>query len=83
MKKSKKKVKLIKFRPELFWDVDVKKLDPDKYPVYIMERILDLGDDKEIRWMWHYYNHLKLKNIVNNSRVISPQVKTLWQLILK
>lgn len=77
-KRSKKKIKPIKFRPELFWDIDVKKLDPDKYPVYIMERILDLGDMKEVKWMSKYYPLNKIKQVVNHSRVISEKSKALW-----
>ena len=46
----------MKFRQSLFWDTDPKKIDKEKNARYIIERILDLGNDKEVKWMWDYYD---------------------------
>jgi len=45
----------IKFRQSLFWDVDPKTIDPEKHSRYIIERILDLGEPEEVRWLFHQY----------------------------
>jgi len=73
----------MRFRQSLFWDVDPKTINPKKHAKYIIERILDFGNDQEISWMWRTYPKKLLKEVVNNSRVIRPETKSLWQLLIK
>lgn len=73
----------MKFRRSLFWDVDPKKIDTKKNAQYIIERIADLGDDKEARWVFDFYDKRFLKKIITKSRSIRPDTKRLWELILK
>ncbi|MDD2909964.1 MAG: DUF6922 domain-containing protein [Minisyncoccales bacterium] len=72
----------MKFRQSLFWDTDPKKIDKEKNARYIIERILDLGNDKEVKWMWDYYDKKLIKDVVNNSRSIRKDTRSLWSLIL-
>ncbi|TSC70303.1 MAG: Uncharacterized protein G01um101470_849 [Parcubacteria group bacterium Gr01-1014_70] len=75
--------KLIKFRQSLFWDVDPKTIDPEKNAKYIIERILEFGNDDEVRWMWSYYTHSIIKDRVEHSRgVLREKSKALWSLLL-
>lgn len=71
----------MKFRPSLFWDIDVSTLDPDKNSEYVIERILDFGRDDEVRWMWEHYNHMLIRKITQTSRVLHPQTRALWTLL--
>lgn len=71
----------MRFRQALFWDVDPKTIDSKKNASYIIERILDFGNDKEVRWMRQHYNRNKISKIVNNSRVLHNKSKALWSLI--
>ncbi len=73
----------MKFRQTLFWDVNPKKIDTKKNAQYIIERILDFGNDDEVRWLWNYYDKSLLENITKKSRCLHPQTKNLWLLILK
>lgn len=73
----------MRFRQALFWDVDPKTIDPKKHAQYIIERILDFGDDKEVRWMWKTYPSRLIKKTVNKSRVLMPETKNLWTLLLQ
>lgn len=74
----------ILFRQSLFWDVDPKTIDPKKHARYIIERILEFGNDREVRWMWRYYPHRTIRDILENSRgVIHEKTKALWSLVLK
>lgn len=79
----KKNLQPIKFRQELFWDVDPKAIDPQKHAVYIIERILDFGKDEEVRWMWKNYKHSLIKKVVSSSRVLHAQTRALWTLMFK
>lgn len=76
-------VKNIKFRQALFWDTNPKNIDPKKNARYVIERILDLGNDKEVRWLWNFYDKELLKKTVRKSRCLRPRTKNLWQTILK
>ncbi len=53
--------KLPKHLYSLFWDTNPKDLDPDKYPKYVIERVMELGDIPHLRWMLKYYHRQKLK----------------------
>ncbi|EKE22100.1 MAG: hypothetical protein ACD_7C00047G0002 [uncultured bacterium] len=73
----------MKFRQALFWDINPTKIDPKKNSQYVIERILDLGNDKEVKWMLKNYNKTMLKKVIANSRSLAPQTKSLWTLMLK
>ena len=72
----------MKFRQSLFWDTDPKRIDPKKNARYIIERILDFGEDKEVRWMWNFYNKKLLKEVVEKSRCLRAETKELWAILL-
>lgn len=73
----------MKFRQSLFWDTDPKKIDVHKNAQYIIERIADLGNDKEARWALDFYDPRLLKRVIMRSRCLRSDSKTLWTLILK
>ena len=71
----------IEFRQSLFWDVDPSKIDPDKNAHYVIERILDFGDEHELNWMHHHYSEEKIKEVVNKSRVLFDKSRNFWSLV--
>jgi len=73
----------MRFRQSLFWDVNPKNIDTKKNAQYIIERILDFGNDKEVKWLWKFYDKSILKKVVSKSRCLMPQTKSLWLLMLK
>ena len=73
----------MKFRQSLFWDVNPKNIDVKKNAQYIIERILDFGNDKEVKWLWNFYDKKLLKKVVAKSRCLRAETKTLWTLLLK
>jgi len=73
----------IEFRQTLFWDVNPKNIDTKKNAQYIVERVADFGNDKEVRWVLDFYNKKLLKKIIAKSRCLRPETKLLWMLILK
>ena len=75
--------KTIEFRQVLFWDVDPATIDPKKNAKYIIERILEFGNDQEVRWMFHYYPRDLIRDRVEHSRgVLHEKTKALWKLVL-
>lgn len=71
----------MRFRQSLFWDVDPKTIHPQRNARYIIERILDFGNDKEVKWMIHYYPRELIRDVVMNSRGLLPQTHSFWQLL--
>ncbi len=83
MKRTDFRKQSIKFRQELFWDVDPRTIDPRKHARYIIERILDFGNDSEVRWVWRFYPKRLIAKTIARSRAIFPETKTLWQELVK
>lgn len=70
------------FRQSLFWDANPANIDPQKNAQYIIERILNYGDDDEMRWLWNYYDKSLIKQVVKNSRCLRPDTKKFWGLMV-
>lgn len=73
----------MKLRQSLFWDVNPDKIDLEKNAQYVIERVLDFGQDKEVSWLWQTYDKPRLKRVVEKSRSLRPRSKILWTLMLK
>jgi hypothetical protein len=74
---------MIKFRQALFWDTNPNNIDTEKNAQYIIERVLDFGNDGEVRWLYHFYDKSLLKSVVAKSRSLMPETKNLWTLLLE
>ena len=73
----------MKFRQALFWDVNPRKIDAKKNAQYIIERVLDFGNDKEVKWLYNFYSKPLLKKVAAKSRSLRLETKNLWMLLLK
>jgi hypothetical protein len=62
-----------------FWDTDAMKLDLNKDCFFIIERLLEEGDDDAIRWMMAQYDDSHIIRVVKDSRRLSPKTVGLWQ----
>ena len=66
-----------------FWDVDVKKLDPEKKPYFVINRLLDKGDFEAVRWVMKKYNKEQIKETFGKVRDFNVKVGNFWALFLK
>lgn len=73
----------VKFRQALFWDTNPSNIDTKKNAQYIIERVLDFGNDKEVNWLCYFYDKSLIKKIVFKSRSLRPRTKNLWKLLLE
>lgn len=73
----------MKLRQSLFWDTNPKKIDLKENAQYVIERILDFGNDEEVRWLWRFYDKKLLKDMIKKSRSLRPETIKLWTLLLK
>lgn len=74
--------RLPRFLQKYFWDVDFSKLDKKNYPSFIIERILEYGDKRAIKWLFKYFKKFELKEALEKRRNISPLSANYWSLIL-
>ncbi len=66
-----------------FWDVDVKKLDPEKKPYFVINRLLDKGNVEAVKWVRGNYTNGQIKKTFMRLRDFNPKVATFWALFLK
>ena len=70
------------FLKNYFWDVDFSKLNKKDHSEFIIERILEYGDKKEIKWMKKEFKLSQIKNVLQASRNLSRKSANFWQIIL-
>ena len=79
-----KRKPVMRFRRALFWDVDPKTIDPEKHARYIIERVMEFGNDREVRWVSQYYTKRKIRDVVKRARgVMHQRSKNLWLLVFR
>lgn len=74
---------LPEFLRPLFWDVDFSGVDAERHRTLVIERALELGDDRTVAWLLRTYDEQAVAQVVRSSRAISPNTATLWSLVLR
>ncbi len=62
-----------------FWDVEATKIDPVKDYYFVIERLLEYGQDDVIKWLRKFYRDEDLIHVIKNSRKISKKTASLWR----
>lgn len=65
-----------------FWDVDSVGLDPFRHKAYIIDRILEFGDEKAVRWLFETYTRDDITAILESDRSLSVKSRNFWRLRL-
>lgn len=79
--KTLQKKSLPEFLKKYFWDADFAGLDATKYPYFIIERILEYGDERAVKWMIENFKKSEIKRALMESRGLSPKSVNYWALI--
>lgn len=67
----------------LFWDTDSSRLDLEQNKEYIIERVLELGDENAVSWLVSRYRRSEIKKVLGSSRRISRKSANYWSLVLR
>jgi hypothetical protein len=67
---------------ELFWDTPVDRLDLQDNQRFIIERALELGDEKAVEWLFSTYARTDIKKVLRKSKTLSPKSSRYWSLML-
>lgn len=70
--------KLPKFLEQYFWDVDFKKINPEKSEMFILKRVLDRGNDRALKWLLKHYTKNDIKNLLLRTRDLSQKTANFW-----
>ncbi len=65
-----------------FWDCSFEDLRLAQYPIFISERILNLGDMDSLRWLFSKIDKEFLIDLVNKSRNLNKKTKNYLKLML-
>lgn len=63
----------------LLWDVDLATLDLEKHKAFIVERVLNMGDEVALKWIWQKYGRDVVYDTVTNSRKLTLKTARCWQ----
>ncbi len=66
-----------------FWDIDVRKLNPQSRPQYVIQRLLEIGDDEAVRWVRKNYSEEQIRETIRERRGFSPKTAQFWASFLK
>jgi hypothetical protein len=72
---------LPRFLKKYFWDVDFPKLDKKNHSQFIIERILEYGDEMAVKWMKRNFKLNEIKKVIYQSRNLSLRSANFWQFI--
>lgn len=64
---------MIPVRKEILWDIDPRKLDPDKNKVLIIERVLSYGNLGELKFIFQNYGKEIIRQTVKNIGYLDPK----------
>ncbi len=79
--KTLQKKSLPEFLKKYFWDADFADLDAVAYPYFIIERILEYGDERAVKWMIENFKKSEIKRSLMESRGLSSKSVNYWALI--
>jgi hypothetical protein len=65
-----------------FWDVAFEELSWEKNQRFIVERLLNYGSVKEIKWLIASAGKKYIKSVVKNSRNLNVKTKNYWNVML-
>ncbi len=74
---------LPKFLHRYFWDVDIKRLDFCKKSQFVIQRILEIGDLKAVRWIVRNFSKNEIARTVIERRGFSSKTANFWSSFLK
>lgn len=64
------------FDPTLFWDVEI--IDIDRHADYVIARVLNFGDEKDLKNLRELYPDDRLIRVIKNRRALLPITRRFW-----
>ncbi len=71
--------KLPRWLKPFFWDVPVEKLDLQEHRIFIIERLLNEGNQHSLQWLFRAYSEGTIREAVTSSRGLTLKTARCWQ----
>jgi hypothetical protein len=65
---------------KFFWDVKPADLDVEKDWFFIVERLLEYGDDRSLAWLKKNYPDKDIVEVVMKSKKLSRKTANIWRI---
>lgn len=62
-----------------FWEYDKNAIDPQEHWFFVLERLMEYGDVKAMKWAVDFYESSQFIEVLRNSRRLSRKSATMWQ----
>lgn len=66
-----------------FWDTDIKGLDIQKHKKYVIERILEMGDEQAVAWLKNNFSEKEIIKVLEKNNRLSLLSLNYWNLVFK
>lgn len=66
-----------------FWDVDAKKINPAKKPLFVIQRLLDWNNFSAARWVVNNFPKNEIKKSITDFRGWSKRSLSFWKSYFK
>lgn len=66
------------FLHRYFWDIDVKKFNFREKPQYVVQRLLEVGNLKAVRWLLRNFKKEQIKETIQKRRGFSARTVSFW-----
>lgn len=66
----------------LFWDAAEKDIDFEAHASYVIERVLEHGNDAQVQWLLKRYASDAIRSVVETSRGLSARSRNYWRMKL-
>jgi hypothetical protein len=66
------------FLHRFFWDHKPDQIDDNRYAFFIIERLLEVGNDEAIYWVFDRYPDNCIIEVVKSSRSLSRKTANFW-----
>lgn len=62
-----------------FWDTNINRINPETHKFYIIERLLNEGNEKTLAWLFTTYDLEEIKAVVCKSRRLTLKTAYCWK----
>ncbi|MFA5831373.1 MAG: hypothetical protein WC878_06085 [Candidatus Paceibacterota bacterium] len=73
-----RKNNIVSFRPSLFWDTDVKTINPKKNARFVIERVLSRGEISDFAVLKKMYSDDEMKKVVMENQTFDRKSQNFW-----
>lgn len=70
------------FLKKYFWDINFDSLDPDRSKTFVIERLLEYGDEQALEFLRQHYTYDDLAGVLRTSKSLSRRSAFFWSNIL-